>query len=266
MRELPSSSIYLLWGFPSLRLRRFLLAAQIQLQRVATLLFFSMSGFLMINIIHVVSTSPANNHFVTSAAKSIELSCQLIEHASLAAFLEYRSPADACEVLVTNLDKSRFKKHRSLRYTPVIQFTTVHNTQSKPHIPNINTWNAAPVFVGDIVRHLPEAFASARLYQKLRASAARLSTLNERERRVVLLASEGVPNKSIARRLDVSVKTVEKSRRNAYSKLLVNSSAEVASLVTFGRFFVDFQNPEIGMNSHLPAATGPMISNSMMVE
>ena len=218
----------------------------------------------MINLIHVVSSSPANNHFVTSAAKSIELSCQLIEHGSMAAYLEYRSSAGTCEVLVTDLDKSRFKQHRSLRYTPVIQFTTSHNPQSQPDNPNISTWNSKPVFVGDIARHLAEAFASARLYQKLRASTARLSTLNERERRVVLLASEGVPNKSIARRLDVSVKTVEKSRRNAYNKLLVNSSAEVASLVTFGRFFVDFQNPEIGANSHLSGTASSTVNNSMM--
>ncbi len=61
--------------------------------------------------------------------------------------------------------------------------------------------------------------------------------LSPREIEIVQLATEGVPNKTIAKRLDISIKTVEKNRRTAYEKLCVSSAAELASLITFHMFF-----------------------------
>lgn len=88
-----------------------------------------------------------------------------------------------------------------------------------------------------IYQVITEALSTSELYIKLRTNQVKLSDLNARERTVVMMAAEGVPNKTIARRLNVSVKTIEHCRRKAYSKLDVTCSAEVASLVTFGRFF-----------------------------
>ena len=89
-----------------------------------------------------------------------------------------------------------------------------------------------------------EALSTSGLYIKLRSNQTKLSGLNARERTVVTLAADGVPNKTIARRLNVSVKTIEHCRRKAYSKLDVTCSAEIASLITFDRFFA-----AIGSNS-----------------
>ena len=87
------------------------------------------------------------------------------------------------------------------------------------------------------IESVRNGFRAAQQYSKLKASADRLATLAERERNIIALASEGIPNKTIATRLGISIKTVEKNRRAAYSKLAVTSTAEMASLVTFGRFF-----------------------------
>lgn len=61
--------------------------------------------------------------------------------------------------------------------------------------------------------------------------------LSERELAIVSMATDGVPNKSMARRLEVSIKTIEKNRRSAYTKLKITNSAEMAALVTFRRYF-----------------------------
>lgn len=203
--------------------------------------------------VHLVSSNAANHLFISEAIRSIDPTTQLIEHSSIESYLQY-SAIDTCStVVVTDFDKARF---RSSRFVPVIQYTT-QQIEGITALP-INAWDFAPVSLSEIKPVLTEAFASVRLYKKLRSNASRLPTLSERERRVVLLASEGVPNKSIARRLDVSVKTVEKSRRNAYNKLMVNSSAEVASLVTFGRFFFDSPTNEVNAPNHFPVHNMPM--------
>ncbi|MFT5303281.1 MAG: DNA-binding NarL/FixJ family response regulator [Mariniblastus sp.] len=91
-----------------------------------------------------------------------------------------------------------------------------------------------------VLEAIQQAINSSTHYQSLKSRATRLGTLVERERKIIALASEGVPNKTIAVRLGISIKTVEKNRRNAYAKLAVSSTAEMASLVTFGRFIGTF--------------------------
>ena len=89
----------------------------------------------------------------------------------------------------------------------------------------------------DLLESLDQAFGSAKQFQFLKSRASNLEALAERERKIIQLAADGVPNKTIAVRLGVSIKTVEKNRRNAYSKLSVSSTAEMASVVTFEKFF-----------------------------
>ena len=72
----------------------------------------------------------------------------------------------------------------------------------------------------------------------LRAAAARLAALTERERAVMQRIIEGKPNKLIAADLDISVKTVEYHR----SKLMEKAGAgSVAELVVFA-----MQHPRTG--------------------
>jgi two-component system, LuxR family, response regulator DctR len=59
----------------------------------------------------------------------------------------------------------------------------------------------------------------------------RLTELTERERAVMRLVIEGVPNKLIADQLDISVRTVEVHRARVFDKMDVKSAVELANLV-----------------------------------
>lgn len=66
--------------------------------------------------------------------------------------------------------------------------------------------------------------------EKREKAQQRMARLSRRESQVVALVSDGLPNKSIARELDISVKTIEKHRANATRKLGVGSTAEMVRI------------------------------------
>jgi two-component system response regulator DctR len=68
---------------------------------------------------------------------------------------------------------------------------------------------------------------AARLEQTL--LQARLTELTERERDVMRLVVEGLPNKLIADQLDISVRTVEVHRARVFDKMEVKSAVELAN-------------------------------------
>ncbi len=59
----------------------------------------------------------------------------------------------------------------------------------------------------------------------------RLADLTERERDVMRLVVEGLPNKLIADQLDISVRTVEVHRARVFDKMQVKSAVELANLL-----------------------------------
>lgn len=59
----------------------------------------------------------------------------------------------------------------------------------------------------------------------------RLAELTERERHVMQLVVEGLPNKRIADQLEISVRTVEVHRARVFDKMAVNSAVELANLL-----------------------------------
>jgi two-component system response regulator DctR len=59
----------------------------------------------------------------------------------------------------------------------------------------------------------------------------RLSELTERERDVMRLVVEGLPNKLIADQLDISVRTVEVHRARVFDKMDVKSAVELANVL-----------------------------------
>ena len=59
----------------------------------------------------------------------------------------------------------------------------------------------------------------------------RLADLTERERDVMRLVVEGLPNKRIADQLDISVRTVEVHRARVFDKMEVKSAVELANLL-----------------------------------
>lgn len=64
----------------------------------------------------------------------------------------------------------------------------------------------------------------------------RIGQLTARERETMAILMEGVPNKEVAHRLGLSVRTVEMHRANALAKLDVKSIAEVVNLANIGGF------------------------------
>jgi len=58
-----------------------------------------------------------------------------------------------------------------------------------------------------------------------------LTDLTERERDVMRLVVEGLPNKLIADQLDISVRTVEVHRARVFDKMQVKSAVELANLL-----------------------------------
>ena len=75
---------------------------------------------------------------------------------------------------------------------------------------------------------------SATTLQSVKAKQSRqqnLSELTERERDVMRLVVEGLPNKLIADQLDISVRTVEVHRARVFDKMEVKSAVELANLL-----------------------------------
>jgi two-component system, LuxR family, response regulator DctR len=64
-----------------------------------------------------------------------------------------------------------------------------------------------------------------------RVLQARLTELTDRERDVMRLVIEGLPNKLIADQLDISVRTVEVHRARVFDKMDVKSAVELANLL-----------------------------------
>jgi two-component system response regulator DctR len=74
-----------------------------------------------------------------------------------------------------------------------------------------------------------EAVLGARAQQAM--LQGRLGELTERERDVMRLVVEGLPNKLIADQLDISVRTVEVHRARVFDKMEVKSAVELANLL-----------------------------------
>ena len=86
-----------------------------------------------------------------------------------------------------------------------------------------------------LVDRIEQALAqSATMLQAQRGASrlrARLTELTERERDVMRLVVEGLPNKLIADQLDISVRTVEVHRARVFDKMEVKSAVELANLL-----------------------------------
>ncbi|MEO5735856.1 MAG: response regulator [Variovorax sp.] len=72
--------------------------------------------------------------------------------------------------------------------------------------------------------------AIERLRERLRLTT-RMTELTERERDVMRLVVEGLPNKLIADQLAISVRTVEVHRARVFEKMEVKSAVELANLL-----------------------------------
>ena len=161
----------------------------------------------------------------------------------------------SCEIVVTDNFIAGNHIIESEKYLPIVSVCSELNPiQNRPHLGS-QPLRCSMADPADVRLAIQEAMASSRLFIKLKTNQIKLSDLNPRERSVVMMAAEGVPNKTIARRLNVSVKTIEHCRRKAYLKLDVKSSAEVASLITFDKFFSLFES-SAGSMPDMPTFAG----------
>jgi two-component system response regulator DctR len=86
-----------------------------------------------------------------------------------------------------------------------------------------------------LVDRIEQALArSSQTLQALRSKQSlqhNLADLTDRERDVMHLVVEGLPNKLIADQLDISVRTVEVHRARVFDKMNVKSAVELANLL-----------------------------------
>ena len=88
--------------------------------------------------------------------------------------------------------------------------------------------NALVDRIEQAIKRSASVLAAQRARQQLKA---RLQELTERERDVMRLVVEGLPNKLIADQLDISVRTVEVHRARVFDKMDVKSAVELANLL-----------------------------------
>ncbi|MES2243821.1 MAG: response regulator [Pseudomonadota bacterium] len=87
------------------------------------------------------------------------------------------------------------------------------------------------VLVDRIEQALMQSAAALADRSKHTSLQARLEGLTERERDVMALVVEGLPNKLVADQLDISVRTVEVHRARVFDKMQVKSAVELANLL-----------------------------------
>jgi len=88
--------------------------------------------------------------------------------------------------------------------------------------------NALVDRVEQALRRSAEVLAQRRAAKEVQA---RVTDLTDRERDVMRLVVEGLPNKLIADQLDISVRTVEVHRARVFDKMDVRSAVELANLL-----------------------------------
>lgn len=88
--------------------------------------------------------------------------------------------------------------------------------------------NALVDRIEQAIRRSSEVLAARQARQQLKS---RLQELTDRERDVMRLVVEGLPNKLIADQLDISVRTVEVHRARVFDKMEVKSAVELANLL-----------------------------------
>lgn len=81
-------------------------------------------------------------------------------------------------------------------------------------------------------RRLPDTFASGTLVSHRKQHNHAVLTLTDREQEVMLLASEGLSNKQIARHLSVAEGTIKIHLHNVYQKTATGKRADLASVAS----------------------------------
>lgn len=211
---------------------------------------------------HIVSASKETSQRLVKAIGELDSKVVCIEHLSNESFLDYmEAPRPAIwELVVTDLVKLNMPSGTVGKFMPVVHFFDDPATDQAQC--NCRSSHSR-VVLHEIQGHLKDAMASAKQFVRLKSGVLKLSHLDDRERSIVKMAADGIPNKTMANRLKVSIKTIEHCRRKAYAKLEVASLAEVASLVTFHKFFSLFDVPCGSLGGSVGDSLGGSINGSV---
>lgn len=87
------------------------------------------------------------------------------------------------------------------------------------------------LLVDRIEQALAQSATAVQALQERASLRQKLQELTERERDVMRLVVDGLPNKRIAEQLDISVRTVEVHRARVFDKMQVKSAVELANLL-----------------------------------
>lgn len=179
--------------------------------------------------------------------RSRHLSCRTFESAeSLLALIESADwQAQACCLLLdvrmpgmSGLALFDLLVHRGLsRCLPVIFLTGHADLPTAVDAVKRGAFDfcAKPISDNALVDRVVQAVEQSRVCLRERARRTalegRLSGLTDRERDVMRLVIEGLPNKLVADELDISVRTVEVHRARVFDKMQVKSAVELANLL-----------------------------------
>ena len=153
---------------------------------------------------------------------------------------ELHAFADKCAILVhddgTALAETLDHCQRLGHWLPVVAYAAEPNSTrvADAVFSGALDYLAWPFGPTDLRRSLERVGERGEIVGKRRAEAARASrrfqSLSGREHQVVSAMADGLTNKLIARRLEISPRTVEIHRANAIGKLGVSSSSEAIIL------------------------------------
>lgn len=118
-----------------------------------------------------------------------------------------------------------------------------------------------------LLDRIEQALAQSAAYLTSNAATSelnqRIAELTSRERSVVELVVQGVPNKVIADQLGISVRTVEVHRARVFEKMQVKSAVELANLLhTLPEFAAEFTNTAQPNAPAAPTAWPPHITTT----
>ena len=190
--------------------------------------------------VFVVDDDRQSRDSVTTLVRSMGISAK--EFDSAEAFLDFYEGSPGC--LVTDY---RMRGMSGLE----LQESLIENGSLLPMI-IVTAFARTPITVQAIkngaVTMLDKPYDADKLWQAIRTALVednerrqlsedrveartRLKSLSEKETRVLDLILEGASNKSMAAQLEVSLRTIENRRRKVFSKMGVDTVAELVALV-----------------------------------
>lgn len=198
----------------------------------------SVGGEITGRCVFVVDDEPVANAFAAGVARSVGLEARQFESAE--SFLSTITPADrGCVILDLQLEGMHgLELQAALRqagvWLPVIVVSGRGNVSSAVAAMKLNAFDffEKPVDAGAlgaaIQRAVDQDTRHAAERSEEESAKNRYKTLSPRERQVMAAVVEGLANKQIAARLELSEKTIEVHRGNVMRKMRVDS---VAALV-----------------------------------